>query len=483
MDIGLYIDGQWRSGAGRRSFQAHDPMTGESVTTAFGATSADVTDAVDAAHRAFDGWAATAPGVRRRLLDDAADSLEDRRTQLRELITRECGGTRAWGDFNVSLAAGLLREAGARAYDAAGGTILSSDVPGLSSRAVRRPRGVAVGIAPWNAPVILGVRALATPLATGNTVILKSAERSPGTHAAIVSAIAEAGFAPGVLNFLSSHPSDAGEIVGDLIAHPAVRSINFTGSTHVGRIIAVKAAEHLKHTVLELGGKASLIVLDDADLDAAVDAAVFGSFMNAGQICMSTERVIVADSLADDFTRRLAERAEKLRSGDPRDDSTEVGPMIDSTERDRVVGLIEDARSKGAEVVAGGELVDGQLRPTVVKDVTPQMRLYATESFGPVVSVIRSSDDADALRIANDTPYGLTAAVFSTDLERAERVAAQVDSGICHVNSATVHDEAQAPFGGVKDSGWGRFGGDAGIAEFTTLTWNTVQHGGRHYPI
>jgi benzaldehyde dehydrogenase (NAD) len=292
----------------------------------------------------------------------------------------------------------------------------------------------------------------------------------------------QAGLPDGVLNVITNAPEDAAEIVGALIDHPAVRHVNFTGSTRVGRIVAERAARHLKPILLELGGKAPLIVLDDADLDAAVNAAAFGAFLNQGQICMSTERVIIDDKVADEFVDRLSKKAAGLSLRDPMVGPAVLGSMMDSRSAERVTGLIQDAVRKGARVTAGGE-GHGTLMPATVLDrVTSAMRIYAEESFGPVVSVVRVSGDDQALTVANDTEYGLSAAIFSRDIARAWSLAQRVESGICHINGPTVHDEAQMPFGGVKASGYGRFGGKAGIDEFTTLRWITIQTGPRHYP-
>jgi acyl-CoA reductase-like NAD-dependent aldehyde dehydrogenase len=348
---------------------------------------------------------------------------------------------------------------------------------------VRAPVGVVVGIAPWNAPVILGTRAVAAPLAYGNTVVLKASEECPRTHAAIIGALNDAGLPAGVVNLVTNDKAEAAEVVEALIAHRAVRRINFTGSTGVGRIIAAKAAEHLKRTLLELGGKAPFVVLEDADVEEAAAAANFGAFMNSGQICMSTERIVVDSSVADSLGAKLAERASALTVGDPRDPGTMIGPVITPGARDRIVELIDDAREKGARVLCGGSADGSLITPTVLADVTPEMRIYAEESFGPVVTMVTVDGDEEAVRVANDTDYGLSAAVFSRDVPRAMGVAERIESGICHVNGATVHDEPQMPFGGVKASGWGRFGGEAALDEFTELRWMTVQHGSRHYPI
>jgi acyl-CoA reductase-like NAD-dependent aldehyde dehydrogenase len=340
-----------------------------------------------------------------------------------------------------------------------------------------------LGIAPWNAPIILGVRAIATPLACGNTVVLKASEQCPRTHALIVEAFVEAGVAPGVVNLITNAPSDAGEIVGALIDHPAVRRINFTGSTAVGRIIAVRAAQNLKPVLLELGGKAPFIVLEDADLDEAVKAAAFGAFMNQGQICMSTERIIVVDAVADAFVARFKAKVATLAVGDPRTGSAPLGAVVDLKTVGHVQGLIADALGAGAVLVNGGEAAGVLMPAHVVDKVTPAMKLFREESFGPVVAVVRARDEAHAVALANDTEYGLSAAVFTRDTARGLRVARQIRSGICHINGSTVHDEAQMPFGGVNASGYGRFGGRAGIDAFTELRWITIETQPGHYPI
>ena len=349
--------------------------------------------------------------------------------------------------------------------------------------AIRQPAGVVLSMAPWNAPVILGVRSIAMPLACGNTVVMKSSELSPRTHALIVEAIQEAGFPKGVLNVLSNAPEDASQIVEALIAHSAVRRVNFTGSTRVGRIIAKLAAENLKPALLELGGKAPMIVLDDADLDAAVAAAAFGAYMNQGQICMSTERLVVHEAIADAFVEKLAAKVRSLTVGDPREGNTALGCVVDIGAVNRVMSLVRDAEEKGAKIVAGGHAEGVLMEATLIDGVTPSMRIYTEESFGPTASVVRVSSIDEAVRVANDTEYGLSASIFGRDTVRAMNVAKRIESGICHINGPTVHDEAQMPFGGVKDSGYGRFGGVAAIEEFTTLRWITIQDGQPHYPI
>ncbi len=384
--------------------------------------------------------------------------------------------------FNLMLAAGMIREAAALTTQI-GGEVIPSDKPGCLALTLREPVGVILGIAPWNAPIILGVRAIAVPLACGNTVILKASELCPRTHSLIIEAFAGAGFPAGVVNIVTNAPKDAAAVVGALIDHPAVRRINFTGSTAVGRIIAKRAAEHLKPCLLELGGKAPLIVLEDADLDEAVKAAAFGAFMNQGQICMSTERIIVVDAVAAEFVKRFAAKAKSMATGDPREGKTPLGAVVDHKTVKHVNSLIDDATAKGA-TDRRGQQADHVLMPaTVVDGVTQDMNIYRDESFGPVVGIIRAKDEADAIRIANDSEYGLAAAVFTRDTARGLRVARQIHSGICHINGPTVHDEAQMPFGGVGASGYGRFGGKAGIDQFTELRWITIETQAGHFPI
>jgi benzaldehyde dehydrogenase (NAD) len=391
------------------------------------------------------------------------------------------GATLGWGHFNVHFAATILREAAAMTTQVTG-EVVPTDVPGNLAMAIRQPAGVVLGIAPWNAAIILGVRAIAMPLACGNTVILKASEVCPASHRLIGTVMKEAGLGEGVVNVITHDPKDAEAVAEALISHPAVRRVNFTGSTRVGRILAQIAAKYLKPILLELGGKAPLVVLEDADVDAAVNATVFGAYANSGQICMSTERVIVDEKVADEFAQKLAKRVAALPSGDPRKGEVVIGSVVGKPTVERVQRLVADAVSKGAKVLTGGESDGTVMKGIVVDRVTPAMQLFREESFGPQVSITRVKSVDEAVTLANDTEYGLSAAVFGRNLARALDVAKRIDTGICHVNGPTVHDEAQMPFGGVKGSGYGRFGGKAAIDEFTELRWITVQTGERHYP-
>ncbi|MEJ5975315.1 aldehyde dehydrogenase [Novosphingobium sp. PS1R-30] len=463
-------------------FNRINPLTGEVASSAAAMKAADIPAIAAKAGAAFPAWAAQGPNARRAVLMKASAALEARKDAFVAAMMAETGSTAGWAMFNLGLAAGMVREAAALTTQIAG-EVIPSDKPGCLSMALKEPVGVILGIAPWNAPIILGVRAIAVPLACGNAVILKASETCPRTHALIIEAFAEAGFPEGVVQVVTNAPEDAGEVVGALIDAPEVKRINFTGSTHVGRIIAKRAAEHLKPCLLELGGKAPLLVLDDADLDEAVKAAAFGAFMNQGQICMSTERIIVVEAVADAFAEKFGAKAQSMATGDPREGNTPLGAVVDRKTVDHVNGLIADALGKGARLLSGGE-ADSVLMPaTVVDGVTTAMNLYRDESFGPVVAMIRARDAEHAIELANDTEYGLSAAVFTRDTAKGLSVARRIKSGICHVNGPTVHDEAQMPFGGVGASGYGRFGGRQGIDSFTETRWITVETQPGHFPI
>ncbi len=480
MKITMLIGGQAVEAEGGRTYLRHDPVTGAVATEAPAASVADALKAVTAAQAAFPGWAATPPGQRRAILNAAADRLDAMTPAIIAGGIPETGTTGPWLGFNCMFGANILREAAAMTTQIAG-DIIPSNKPGCMAMAIRRPLGVCLGIAPWNAPVILCVRAVAMAIACGNTVVLKASELSPFIHRAIGDALTEAGLPPGVVNIVTNAPEDAADIVAALIAAPEVKHVNFTGSTRVGRIIAVTAAQHLKPVLLELGGKAPLIVLDDADLDGAVNAAAFGAFMNQGQICMSTERIIVHEGIADAFVAALAAKARALPHGNPRD-KVVLGALITPEAAAKMDRIIADATSHGGRVIAGGGRDGSVVAATLIDNVTDAMTIYREESFGPVKPIIRVADDDAAVRVANDTEYGLSAAVFSRDLRRAMAVAERIESGICHINGPTVSDEAQMPFGGVKNSGYGRFGGKAGVDAFTLTRWVTIEDPGQHYP-
>jgi acyl-CoA reductase-like NAD-dependent aldehyde dehydrogenase len=481
--IELLIGGASRPAANGATFGRKNPLSGEVVTLAAAAAPEDADAAVAAAAAAFPAWSALAPSARRKLLLTAAEVMDRRAPEFVAIGVADAASTPAWYGFNAMLAANMLRDAAGLVTQIAG-EVIPSDVDGNLALAMRQPAGVVLGIAPWNAPVILGTRAIAVPLACGNTVVLKASELTPGLHRLIGEVFQEAGFPPGVVNVLTNAPADAAALVERLIANPAVKRVNFTGSTHVGRIIGQLAAKHLKPAVLELGGKNPMLVLDDADLDEAVTAAAFGSYFNQGQICMSTDRIIIARAVADAFVDKLAAKVAGMKAAKPGSEGCILGAMVSPEAAARVERLVADAVAKGATLATGPVRADGALlQPILVDGLTPAMDLYREEAFGPVVSVLRVDSDEQALALANDSEYGLSASVFSKDIGRALALARRIESGICHINSSTVHDEAQMPFGGVKSSGYGRFGGKAGVAEFTDLRWITVQTAHRHYPV
>lgn len=481
MDTLLFINNEDIAATGGATYERRDPVTNQVATRAAAATVKDALAAADAAAAALPAWSATGPTERRRLLLKAADLMEAHTADFASVMAGEVGASEGWAGFNVHLAAGILREAASLTTQVQGETI-PTDKPGTLSMTVRQPVGVVLSIAPWNGPVILATRAIAYPLACGNSVVLKASELSPGTHLLIAKVLAEAGIPKGVLNVVTNAPADAADIVGALIAHPAVRRVNFTGSTRVGRIIAETAGRHLKPVLLELGGKSPLLVLDDADLDEAVNAAIFGAFVFQGQVCMSTERIVVDESVADEFVKKFVARAKALPVGDPRQGACVIGPLITGDASKRLEQLIADSVSEGAKVVSGGKVDGPFLSATILDHVTPQMRVYDEETFGPMTCVVRARGVEDAIRLANNSAYGLSAAVFGRDVSRALAVAMRIESGSCHVNGATVQDEAQIPFGGTKASGYGRFGGRAVIDEFTELRWITIESTPQHYP-
>jgi len=439
------------------------------------------TEAVNNAARAFPKWYDVSPNERRKLLLAAADNIKKHSPELKKLAAEEVGSKDDWLNINIDTAIKILQEAASLTTQISSEVIPTEDSHTLSL-ALKQPVGVCLGIASWNAPILLSIRAIAMPLACGNTVVLKASELCPDTHKRIVEVINESGFPENVVNIVSNRPEEASEVVDALIAHPAVRRINFTGSTRVGRLIAELSAKHLKRCLLELSGKAPFIVLDDANITRAVDAASFGSFMNQGQLCIATERVILQDAIADQFIPLFVAKAKTLTSGSAYDTFHKLGPLINIESGKRLQALIDDAVEKGATILCGGKVNGLFLDATIIDNVTPSMRIYYEECFGPLAQIIRCSSDDDALTIANDSEFGLSASVFSQDTYRAMNIAKRIESGICHINSPTVADDPKAPFGGMKSSGHGRFGGRPSIDEFTELRWITIASEGNSFP-
>ncbi len=398
-----------------------------------------------------------------------ADALEKQRDALVEIAATEVGAAPQWTDFNIAIAKQILIQAcdlvplmEDQKFDHA---------DGRTSIVRRQAVGVVLGFVPWNAPIALAVRAIAAPVACGNSVVLKASEHCPKTHQLIVDLFIRAGLPKNVVTVMTNGTDDSLDVARTLIRHPTVRRINFTGSTRVGQIVAIEAAQVMKRCLLELSGKAPLIVLDDADLDVAAAAAMTGAFFNQGQVCMSTERIIVLDAVADTFVDALVAKTGALTAADPRDDTAPLGRLINAEAARRVAGLIEDAVELGATLRMGGEVSGAVMQPAVLDHITPNMRIYREESFGPVASVIRVRDAEEAISVANDTEFGLASAVFSQDLDRCAAVADRLETGICQINGPTVFDDPTMPFGGMKSSGYGRFGGSAALDEFTEIRW------------
>lgn len=482
MQTALIVDNLERAARDRRSFERLNPVTGAVASSSAAATVEDAVAAVESSAAAFPAWARMAPEARRRILLKAADLLEGRTNDFFDVMMQETGAPATWAGFNVHLAAELLREAAAVTTQVKG-EVLPANKPGMFSMALRRPVGVVLAIAPWNAPIILAVRSFAMALACGNTVVMKASELSPATQFLLVRIMHEAGLPPGVLNLITNAPADASKVVEAMVAHPAVRRVNFTGSTRVGRIIAEMSARHMKPVLLELGGKAPFLVLKDAAIDQAVRAAAFGAYMHQGQICMSTERVIVEKAVADELASKLAAKAATLKAGDPKVGRAPLGAMVTRDAASRINTLIDDAVSKGAKLLVGRAAEGVLLDAALLDHVTPEMRIYHEESFGPITCIIRVADVEEAIRTANDTEYGLSSAIFTKDITLGLQIAQRLDFGACHINGPTVYDEAHVPLGGMKASGWGRFGGTPGIHEFTEVQWVTIEDPAQPYPI
>ena len=477
-----FIAGEWVGAADGATFDDLDPFTGDVVARVPAGTAADARAAIDAAATAFPSWSQTPPAVRQGIFLRAADILESRMEEVVGLLARETGASFGFGMFQMHFVPGLFRQAAGSAY-APTGEILPSDIPGAFAMGMRRPVGVVGAIAPWNAALILSARSIAAPLVLGNTVVLKPSENSPIVGGLIWGEIFEAaGLPPGVLNIVTHGPGDAVPIGDELVSTPHVRRINFTGSTGTGRKLAEAAGRHLKRVVLELGGQNPLVVLRDADLEYAVNATAFGAFLHQGQICMSTRKIIVERPIADEFIERLVAKTRTYKVGDPREKDTIIGPLITPAASAGVKGRVDGAIAAGARVLTGGAMEGVCYQPTLLADVPRDSDFARNETFGPVASVVVVDDADEAVREANDTEYGLSAGVLTSNPEAGMAVARQINSGIVHVNDQTVGDEPQMPFGGVKDSGWGRFGGTAAVHEFTELHWITVQSGTRHFP-
>ncbi len=476
---GLYINGQWVRTA--RSFADINPSTGTLFAEAPDGTRADARAAIEAAHAAFPAWAAMKFTERAHLLNRISDIWERRGADFIAGAQAEGGGWFGKGAFEVHYVTEVFRSAAAACYMPLG-EVLPSEY-GKVSTATRSPMGVISVISPWNFPGVLTARGFAFALAAGNTIVLKPSEDTPwigGLYFAEI--MEEAGLPAGVFNVVTCSRENVAAMGDELIEHPHVKGISFTGSTPVGRAIAAKAGAHLKKACVELGGKDSLIILDDADMERAAQAANFGSFMHQGQICMSVEKVLVQEKIYTEFLQKFAARAAKLKVGDTSDKSNVIGPLINDRQVARVKAQLDDALAKGARIVTGGKITGRFVEPTLLSGVTPDMLVYRDETFGPLVPVIPFRTDDEAIALNNDTEYGLSAGIFTRDEARALAMAKRLETGMCHVNCSSVNDEPHVPFGGSKASGLGRHGGRWSVETFTETRWITLDRGGRPFP-
>jgi acyl-CoA reductase-like NAD-dependent aldehyde dehydrogenase len=466
----------------QRTFEDRSPFDERVIAEVAAEGAAEARAAIDAAAAAFPAWAASTPETRQRLFLATAARLEERHEEIVELLALETGATRVFAAGQLAWAGGALRQAAGLAYRPRG-EVIPSDTPGSTHLAVRRPLGVVAGITPWNGAQIVGWRTVIAPLLYGNTVVLKPSELAPLTAGLkIVEILAEVGFPAGTVNVVTHAPGEAGPIADELFAAEEVRCINFTGSTRTGRLIAERAGRALKRTVLELGGFNPLVVLADADLDYAVDAAAFGAFLHQGQVCLNARKAVVEEALFDPFVERVRRHVEKLRVGDPRRDDVDLGPLIGPAAVKAARAAIDDAVGHGARLVCGGEADGNLLRPALLTDVPADAAIYREEVFGPVLVVERADDAEAAVQIAGDHRYGLVAGIITGDHERGLALAAGIEAGVVHVNDQTMHDEPQMPVGGVRDSGWGR-PGPWSIEDFTYLQWVSAQSGRRDFPL
>jgi aldehyde dehydrogenase (NAD+) len=474
----LFIDGEWVRSSRNTVVDDVNPSTGKLYARVQQAGADEIERAIAAAYRARASWGRSLVAEREAVLFRAADILTARIDEIRDVLIDESGSTFGKAMFEVAYVIDLLRSAAGDARHVFGETLPMSQ-PGQLSMTIRRPLGVIAGIAPFNAPFLLAMKKVALALAAGNTFILKPSEETPVSGLKIAEIFDAAKLPPGVLNVI---PGPASEVGAKLVADPRIRMITFTGSTKTGNYLAVEAAKNQKKYTLEMGGKSPLIVLKDADVGYAVNAAAFGIFFHQGQVCMANSKIIVEAPLFDEFCEKFTRKAEACKVGDPHEPDTVIGPLIRRTQCGFIDGHIEDAAKKGARVLTGGTHEEQFYRPTVLAGVTSDMRIYHEESFGPVVSILRAEDSEDALRIANDTSYGLSSAVITNDLQKAFDLSLRLEAGMVHINDCTVADEPHVPFGGTKNSGTGREGGRYSMDEMTELKWITVQMGQRQFP-
>jgi aldehyde dehydrogenase (NAD+) len=475
-EYGIFINGRWVEGRGG-ILKDMNPWTGDLYATVTQASAEDTILALESAQKAQKEWGNLPAHERSKILAKASSILLERITDFADVLMEESGSTFGKSMFESGTAAEILNSA---AKDTQ--TISGETFPSLTDKlcfTIRQPKGVIAAISPWNFPLLLSMNKVAHALAAGNAIVLKPASETPVIGLKIAELLHEAGVPAGLLNVIVGPGSTLGD---ELVSNPITRLVTLTGSTATGRVVAAKAGQYLKPVVLELGGKDPVIVLADADLDFAVDAVAFGAFFHQGQICMSVERVIVENSIAGEFAERLAAKAQQLKIGDPKDPQTVIGPMINNDQLQLVDDHVSDAVAQGAWVLSGGKARGRCYEATVLSGVTRDMRIFKEETFGPVAPVIAVENVEEAIDVANDSIYGLSSGVITNDLQKAFYIAERLESGMVHINDASVYDEPYAPFGGVKNSGIGREGGRESMEALTELKWVTIQKGKRHFP-
>ncbi|MDB1086631.1 aldehyde dehydrogenase family protein [Streptomyces sp. ACA25] len=474
-----YIDGEWRSGSGSWDIIDFNPYNGDKLAAVTVATVDEVDQAYRAAERAQPAWAETNPYARRQVIERMIKLVEEHEAEIADLIMAELGGTRLKAGFELMLVKEMLREAMNWALSPVG-QILPSMTDGKENRVYRLPVGTVCVISPFNFPLFLSIKSVAPALALGNAVVLKPHQNSPVTGGSLIARLFElAGLPKGLLNVVVT---DIAEIGDALIDHPVPQLISFTGSDKVGRHVATVAAANFKRCVLELGGNSALIVLDDADVDYAVDAAVFSRYVHQGQVCMAANRVLVDRRLEKEFTEKFVAKVKTLKVGDPTDPGTHIGPLINSNQAEAVTTLIDEAVRGGATALLRGETQGNIVPPTVLTGIPEGSAVLGQEIFGPVALIIPFEGEDEAVRLANDTPYGLSGAVHTADTDRGVRVAKRIRTGMIHINDSTIADEPIVSFGGEKSSGVGRLNGEATVEAFTTTKTISVQHGRSPFP-
>ncbi|MGW7262793.1 aldehyde dehydrogenase family protein [Streptomyces sp. NPDC054842] len=474
-----YIDGEWRPGTGSWDIIDFNPYDGEKLASITIATVDEVDEAYRAAQRAQKEWAATNPYARRAVFERALRIIEEREAEITEVIIAELGGTHLKAGFELHLVKEFLRESIQLALRPEG-RILPSPVDGKENRVYRVPVGVVGVISPFNFPFLLSLKSVAPALALGNGVVLKPHQNTPIVGGSLVAKVFEdAGLPGGLLNVVIT---DIAEIGDAFLEHPVPKVISFTGSDAVGRHVATVCASQFKRSVLELGGNSALVVLDDADVDYAVDAAVFSRYVHQGQVCMAANRILVDRSVLAEFTEKFVTKVKGLKTGDPSDPRTVIGPVINSSQADAITGVVDQALAEGATALLRGAATDNLVEPSVLTDLPADSGILRQEIFGPVALLVPFDGEEEAVRLVNDTPYGLSGAVHTADVERGVAFAKQIDTGMFHVNDGTVHDEPLVAFGGEKRSGIGRLNGEATVEAFTTQKWISVQHGRSFFP-